>query len=108
MATSPTVYHSVSGDMTESGPSIPTGLQTPSHCDNAESVLPVAHYLYLHVRAEGDYPLPPTLFNRNVILGMCLSSTGDTPQEVLVYSDTKAILEMVKAQARILLPVKWE
>ena len=90
---SPTVYHSVSADMTESGPSIPLGLHTPSHCDSAESVLPVAHYLYLHVKAEGDYPLPPTLFNHDVISGMCLSSAGDVPWEVLVYSDTEAILE---------------
>ena len=90
---SPTVYHSISADVTESGPSIPPGIHTPSHHDSAESVLPVAHYLYLHVKAEGDYPLPPALFNHEVISGMCLSSTGDAPREVLVYSNTEAILE---------------
>ena len=95
MATNPsaTVYHSISAEMTESGPSIPPGIHTPSHRDSAESVLPVAHYLYLRIKAEGDYPLPPTLLNRKVISGMCLSSAGDAPWEVLVYSKTEAILE---------------
>ena len=71
----------------------PPGLHTPSHCDSAESVLPVAHYLYLHVKAEGDCPLPPALFKCEVISGMCLSKVGDAPQEMLVYSYTKAIRE---------------
>ena len=95
MATTPlpTIYHSISAEITESGPSIPPGIHTPSHHNSAESVLPVVHYLYLHVKAEGDYPLPPVLFNCEVILEMCLSSTGDAPWEVLVYSNTEAILE---------------
>ena len=77
----------MSEDMTESGPSIPPGLHTTSHRDSAESVLPVAHYLYLCIKAEGDYPLLPTLFNCDMILGMCIS------REVSVHSDTEVILE---------------
>ena len=90
MATSPSpiVYHSVIGDMTELGLSIPTGFQTPSQRNSTESMLPLVHYLYLCINAEGDYPLPPALFNPDMILGMCLSSAGDAPQEVLVYSCT--------------------
>ena len=66
----------------------------PPH-DEAQglSVLPLTLYLYLHVLAEGDYPLSPALFCHDVIAGMCVSSAGEVPHEVLVFSDTEAILE---------------
>ena len=58
-----------------------------------ESVLPVTHYLYLHVLAEGDYLLSPALFCHDVIVRMCISSAGEAPNKVLVFSDNEAILE---------------
>ena len=79
--------------MTESAPTMPSGLQTPDQRHSVESVLLVTHYLYLHVLTEGDYPLSPTLFCCDVIEGMCVSSVGKAPLDVLVFSDTEAILE---------------
>ena len=89
----PTSYHSLSENMTESAPTMPSGIQTPGQRHSVESVLPVTLYLYLDVLAEGGYTLPPVLFSYDVIVGMCVSSAGEAHHEVLVFSDTEAILE---------------
>ena len=89
----PTSYHSLSEGMAESVPTMPSGIQTPGQRHSTESVLPITHYLYLCVKAEGDYPLPPILFCHNVISGMYISSAGEAPREVLIFSDIEAILE---------------
>ena len=47
----------------------------------------------MFVLAEGDCPLPPALFCHDVIVGMCISSAGEASCEVLIFSDTEAILE---------------
>ena len=65
--------------MTESAPTMPSGLQTPDQRHSTESVLLVTYYLYLCVLAEGDYPLLPALFCHDVIVGMCISSAGEAP-----------------------------
>ena len=55
MASSPplTSYNLLSEGMTESAPTMPSGIQTPSQRHSEESVLLITHYLYLHVKAEG-------------------------------------------------------
>ena len=72
---------------------MPSGLQIPDQRHSLESVLSVTHYLYLYVLTVGDYPLSPVLFCHDVIAVMCVSSVGEAPLDVLVFSDPEAILE---------------
>ena len=70
MATSPPPpsYHSIStSGMGESGPTIPDGISTQEGRNSTESVLPVTLYIYLLIKADRDYPLPPAFHAHNVI-----------------------------------------
>ena len=61
--------------------------------DSRPQVQEIVLKVYLCVLADGDYPLPPMLFSCVVIVGMCITSAGEAPHEVLIFSETEAILE---------------
>ena len=78
------------------------GLENPSGYDQQTGlhvVSPNHQFLYLQVLCDTGSPLPPALFNKEVVAGMFISQnmTGtapETPLDILFVGDTEAVIEL--------------
>ena len=90
-----TTYHSYSPVKME-------GVGNPSDYDQHPGlnvISPTHQFLYLQVLCDTGSPLPPALFNRDVVAGMFITQnmTGtapETPLDILFVGDTEAIVEL--------------
>ena len=78
------------------------GVGNPSDYDQHPGlnvISPTHQFLYLQVLCDTGSPLPPALFNRDVVAGMFITQnmTGtapETPLDILFVGDTEAIVEL--------------
>ena len=93
-----TTYHSYSPVKME-------GLGNPSDYDRHPGlnvISPTHQFLYLQVLCDTGSPLPPALFNKDVVAGMFITqnmtgATPETPLDILFVGDTEAIIEVDEA-----------